>query len=97
MLDPNADMIMFQTWGRKLYDSNEGVNNCYAEMQDNLRQGYEVYANAARPQGKVYIAPVGYAFKMYHDKLCNAPNSPPTCVGTGNTGQSQEIVRSSTL
>ena len=90
-MPPAVDLILFQTWGRKLYDQNVALNHCYADMQHNLQEGYQAYRDAALQTGvgNVYIAPVGSAFELIHDRELCAPNSPPSCDGQGNTGVSQ--------
>mmetsp|Transcript_46488 Transcript_46488/g.113220 ORF Transcript_46488/g.113220 Transcript_46488/m.113220 type:complete len:516 (+) Transcript_46488:50-1597(+) len=82
----DVDLILFMTWGRLEYDNNLQFNNCFSEMQNNLRIGYESYRDNGRRQQlvndgdgnedddrkNIYIAPVGYAFKYIHDnELCS--------------------------
>jgi len=78
------------TWGRRNHETRTGVNWCYAEMQENLKNGYEDYRDNAMQQTnneRVYIAPVGLAFKAIHDTYCIDGVSTAECTGK-NSGVS---------
>jgi len=80
----HTDLILFMTWGRRNKSTQHtNLNGCYADMQDNLKVGYESYRDQGlvTNAGPVYIAPVGLAFKAIHDKYCTDGLSTPECTG----------------
>lgn len=70
--------VLFMTWGRRDGDSqNTSMYPDYSTMQDRLRGGYLRYAElASTPDAPVYVAPVGEAWRVIHDDLVAAGETP---------------------
>ncbi|MEC8192978.1 MAG: MYXO-CTERM sorting domain-containing protein, partial [Myxococcota bacterium] len=69
--DANAETLFFLTWGRRAGDPmNEWMYPDFATMQERLTSGYQAYAAAtATADRPVWIAPVGPAFAVVHDRV----------------------------
>jgi Domain of unknown function (DUF4886) len=69
ILATGADVVLFQTWGRRDGDSqNPSLYPDYATMQDQLTAGYDSLANHLwAANDPTYIAPVGEAWRTLHD------------------------------
>lgn len=70
--------VLFMTWGRRDGDSqNTSMYPDFSTMQDRLRAGYLAYAEqASTPDAPVFVAPVGEAWRVIHDDLVAAGETP---------------------
>lgn len=71
--DANAETLFFLTWGRRAGDPmNDWMYPDFATMQERLTSGYQAYAAAtATADRPVWIAPVGPAFAVIHDRVAS--------------------------